>query len=212
MSIDRRSSVQVCIGAVQVGGDAPIVVQSMTNTDTADVAATVEQVEALARAGSELVRITVNTDGGRRRGGAHPRPPGALGCTVPLIGDFHFNGHKLLHEHPGLRRGAGQVPHQPRQRRPRQQARPAVRRDDRDRLPLRQAGAHRRELGEPRPGPADAPDGREHAPARTRSMRSEVMREAMVRSALVSARARRGTGSARAIASSCPPRSAACRT
>ena len=70
MSIDRRSSVQVCIGAVRVGGGAPIVVQSMTNTDTADIEGTAQQVQALARAGSELVRITVNTERGRRRGGA----------------------------------------------------------------------------------------------------------------------------------------------
>ena len=73
---------------------------------------------------------------------------------------------------PRLRRGAGQVPHQPGQRRPRQQARPAVRRDDRDRLPPRQAGAHRRQLGQPRPGPADAADGRELAPPASRSRRT----------------------------------------
>ena len=62
MSIERRSSVQVCIGPVRVGGGAPVVVQSMTNTDTADIAGTTRQVQALARAGSELVRVTVNTD------------------------------------------------------------------------------------------------------------------------------------------------------
>ena len=88
------------IGGVPVGGDAPIVVQSMTNTDTADVAATVEQVRALALAGSELVRVTVNT---AEAAAAVPEIRKRLddsGCTVPLIGDFHFNGHKLLTEHP----------------------------------------------------------------------------------------------------------------
>ena len=99
-TIARRASRRVFVGGVPVGGDAPIVVQSMTNTDTADVAATVEQVRALALAGSELVRVTVNTSEAaaavreiRRRLDDH-------GCTVPLIGDFHFNGHKLLTEHP----------------------------------------------------------------------------------------------------------------
>ncbi len=83
-----------------VGGDAPIVVQSMTNTDTADVAATTEQVRALALAGSELVRITVNT---AEAAAAVPRIRERLDqlrCAVPLIGDFHFNGHKLLQEYP----------------------------------------------------------------------------------------------------------------
>ena len=100
MSRNRRSSVQVAIGEVRVGGDAPIVVQSMTNTDTADVEATARQVEALARAGSELVRITVNS----AEAAAAVAPIRArldrAGIRVPLIGDFHFNGHKLLREHP----------------------------------------------------------------------------------------------------------------
>src|SRR6185437_7561071 len=96
----RRHSVPVMVGTVQVGGDAPIVVQSMTNTDTADVTATTKQVAELARAGSELVRITVNTD---EAAAAVPHIRdrlAALGVQVPLIGDFHFNGHKLLKEHP----------------------------------------------------------------------------------------------------------------
>jgi (E)-4-hydroxy-3-methylbut-2-enyl-diphosphate synthase len=100
MSLSRRISAQVSIGAVRVGGQAPIVVQSMTNTDTADVEATARQVQALARAGSELVRITVNTS----EAAAAVAPIRAwldrAGVTVPLIGDFHFNGHKLLREHP----------------------------------------------------------------------------------------------------------------
>jgi (E)-4-hydroxy-3-methylbut-2-enyl-diphosphate synthase len=100
MSLPRRSTVQVPIGPVRVGGGAPIVVQSMTNTDTADVEGTARQVAALARAGSELVRITVNTS----EAAAAVAPIRAwldrAGVAVPLIGDFHFNGHKLLREHP----------------------------------------------------------------------------------------------------------------
>jgi (E)-4-hydroxy-3-methylbut-2-enyl-diphosphate synthase len=98
--VTRRESRRVVIGNVAVGGGAPIVVQSMTNTDTADVAATVAQVRELANAGSELVRVTVNTS---EAAAAVPEIRQRLddaGCTVPLIGDFHFNGHKLLTEHP----------------------------------------------------------------------------------------------------------------
>jgi (E)-4-hydroxy-3-methylbut-2-enyl-diphosphate synthase len=86
------------IGGVAIGGGAPIVVQSMTNTDTADVAATVAQVKALADAGSELVRVTVNTREAAAAVPAIRERLDALGCAVPLIGDFHFNGHKLLAE------------------------------------------------------------------------------------------------------------------
>ena len=85
---------------MKVGGDAPIVVQSMTNTDTADIDATVAQVRALARAGSEIVRVTVNTE---EAAAAVPHIRDRLaqgGVTVPLVGDFHFNGHKLLKAHP----------------------------------------------------------------------------------------------------------------
>jgi len=100
----RRSTVPVRVGegegAVEVGGGAPIVVQSMTNTDTADVEATARQVAALARAGSELVRITVDRD---EAAAAVPHIRDRLrarGITAPLIGDFHYIGHKLLAEHP----------------------------------------------------------------------------------------------------------------
>ena len=96
----RRKSRQARIGGVRVGGGAPVVVQSMTNTDTADVEATVRQVHALAQAGSEVVRVTVNTD---EAAAAVPRIRerlDALACDVPLVGDFHFNGHKLLAGHP----------------------------------------------------------------------------------------------------------------
>ena len=95
-SASRRASVGVQIGPVQVGGGAPFVVQSMTDTDTADVAATVAQVEALARAGSELVRITVNTPAAARAVPAIRERLDANDCRVPLIGDFHYNGHRLL--------------------------------------------------------------------------------------------------------------------
>ncbi|MGA8277246.1 MAG: flavodoxin-dependent (E)-4-hydroxy-3-methylbut-2-enyl-diphosphate synthase [Rhodanobacteraceae bacterium] len=96
----RRASVGVAIANVVVGGDAPVVVQSMTNTDTADIASTARQVAELARAGSELVRITVNTP---EAAAAVPRIRERLdmmGVEVPLIGDFHYNGHQLLTDEP----------------------------------------------------------------------------------------------------------------
>ena len=99
-NIPRRNSRQVKIGHVLVGGDAPIVVQSMTNTDTEDIAGTVKQVAELARAGSEVVRITVNTLAAARAVPEIRRQLDALGVNVPLVGDFHFNGHKLLTEVP----------------------------------------------------------------------------------------------------------------
>ena len=100
MSSARRHSVQVSVGSVKVGGGAPIVVQSMTNTDTADVEATARQVQALAAAGSELVRITVNTAEAAAAVAPIRERLERAGVYVPLIGDFHFNGHKLLREHP----------------------------------------------------------------------------------------------------------------
>ena len=96
----RRRSRQARVGHVAVGGEAPIVVQSMTNTDTADVAATARQVAELARAGSEIVRVTVNN---AEAAAAVPRireQLDAQGIDVPLVGDFHFNGHRLLAQHP----------------------------------------------------------------------------------------------------------------
>src|SRR5665213_1500317 len=98
---ERHKSVAVIVGGVIVGGGAPIVVQSMTNTDTADVEATARQVAALARAGSELVRITVDRD---EAAAAVPRIKervAQLGASVPIIGDFHYNGHTLLTDYPG---------------------------------------------------------------------------------------------------------------
>ncbi|MBV8030057.1 MAG: flavodoxin-dependent (E)-4-hydroxy-3-methylbut-2-enyl-diphosphate synthase [Betaproteobacteria bacterium] len=100
----RRRSRQVRVGRVLIGGDAPVVVQSMTNTDTEDAASTVRQVEALARAGSELVRITVNTPEAAARVQEIRERLDAAGCDVPLIGDFHFNGHKLLTQYPDCAR------------------------------------------------------------------------------------------------------------
>lgn len=96
----RRQSVAVNVGGVMVGGDNPVVVQSMTNTDTADVDSTVAQVAALAKAGSELVRITVDRDESAVGVPKIRERLDRLGINVPLIGDFHYIGHKLLAEHP----------------------------------------------------------------------------------------------------------------
>ena len=100
-TIERHLTRSVAVDGVMIGGSAPIVVQSMTNTDTADVAATVDQVKALANAGSELVRITVDTAAAAAAVAAIRDRLDATNCRVPLIGDFPFNGHKLLTEHPG---------------------------------------------------------------------------------------------------------------
>ena len=99
-AMKRRSSRQVDVSGVLIGGGAPIVVQSMTNTDTADAEATARQVEALARAGSELVRITVNTPEAAAQVASIRARLDARGCGVPLVGDFHYNGHKLLTQFP----------------------------------------------------------------------------------------------------------------
>ena len=99
-AIPRHRTRQVDVAGIRVGGAAPIVVQSMTNTDTADIAATVTQVHALATAGSELVRITVNSAEAAAAVAQIRDQLDAAGCTVPLIGDFHFNGHKLLTAYP----------------------------------------------------------------------------------------------------------------
>jgi (E)-4-hydroxy-3-methylbut-2-enyl-diphosphate synthase len=103
-SSSRRLSRAVDVGGIVIGGGAPIVVQSMTNTDTADAAATARQVEALARAGSELVRITVNTPEAAAQVARIRERLDAAGCAVPLVGDFHYNGHKLLTQYPDCAR------------------------------------------------------------------------------------------------------------
>jgi (E)-4-hydroxy-3-methylbut-2-enyl-diphosphate synthase len=102
--IPRRKTVLCRVGSVRVGSDAPIVVQSMTNTDTADVASTVKQCAALARAGSELVRVTVNNDEAAAAVPAIVEQLADQGIHTPIIGDFHYNGHILLKKYPGCAR------------------------------------------------------------------------------------------------------------
>src|SRR6202012_2631849 len=99
-AIHRRKSVTVNVGGIRVGSDAPVVVQSMTNTDTADIGSTVQQIAALARAGSELVRITVNND---ETAAAVPYIVEGIrgqGWNTSIVGDFHYNGHQLLTKYP----------------------------------------------------------------------------------------------------------------
>jgi (E)-4-hydroxy-3-methylbut-2-enyl-diphosphate synthase len=98
--VERRKSVTVTVGNVRVGSSAPVVVQSMTNTDTADVRSTVQQVAALATAGSELVRVTVNNDAAAAALPAIVEGLAKLGIEVPIVGDFHYNGHLLLRKYP----------------------------------------------------------------------------------------------------------------
>ena len=100
ISYKRRHSVGVKVGSILIGGASPIVVQSMTNTDTADADATVRQVQQLSAAGSELVRITVNNEDAAAQVGNIRAKLDAMGCLVPLIGDFHYNGHQLLTKYP----------------------------------------------------------------------------------------------------------------
>ncbi len=103
----RNNTVGVKVGEIQIGGGAPIVIQSMTNTDTADVASTVQQIHELARAGSELVRVTVNNEASAAAVPHIRAQLEAKGCHVPIIGDFHFNGHKLLEKHPACAEALG---------------------------------------------------------------------------------------------------------
>ena len=103
--MNHRSNTQrVDVGGIVLGGGAPVVVQSMTNTDTADIAATVAQVRLLHDSGSELVRITVNNDASARAVPHIVEQLAAGDCHVPLVGDFHFNGHKLLAQHDACAR------------------------------------------------------------------------------------------------------------
>src|SRR3954447_21286657 len=103
-SIARRATVTAIVGGVPVGSGHPIVVQSMTNTDTADVASTVVQVAALARAGSELVRVTVNNEAAAAAVPEIAEGLDRIGVVVPIIGDFHYNGHLLLTRYPDCAR------------------------------------------------------------------------------------------------------------
>ncbi|TXL14033.1 hypothetical protein BMR04_13725 [Methylococcaceae bacterium HT3] len=108
MSISpRKNTHQVLVGNVKIGGAAPIVVQSMTNTDTANIEATVKQVMELANAGSELVRITVNNEEAAQAVPEIRKQLDANGFSVPLVGDFHFNGHKLLDKYPECAKALG---------------------------------------------------------------------------------------------------------
>src|SRR5262252_3985754 len=100
----RRKAVVVDVGGVKVGGDHPIVVQSMTNTDTVDVPGTVNQAMALANAGSELVRVTVNTEEAAKGVPKIVETLDKFGVRVPIIGDFHYNGHILLKKYPDCAR------------------------------------------------------------------------------------------------------------
>src|SRR4051812_33643122 len=102
--IQRRKTLAVLVGQVRVGGDAPVVVQSMTNTDTADVPGTIKQVAALSRAGSELVRVTVNNDAAAQAVPHIVEGLDRIGVQVPVIGDFHYNGHLLLKKFPACAR------------------------------------------------------------------------------------------------------------
>src|SRR3977135_2641499 len=97
---ERRKTVTAVVGGVRVGSDAPVVVQSMTNTDTADIASTVQQVAALARAGSELVRVTVNNEDAAAAVAPIVEQLDKQGVSVPIVGDFHYNGHQLLKKYP----------------------------------------------------------------------------------------------------------------
>jgi (E)-4-hydroxy-3-methylbut-2-enyl-diphosphate synthase len=159
----------------------------MTNTDTVDAIGTAIQVKELAIAGSEMVRITVNTPEAAQQVPYIREQLDRMGIDVPLIGDFPLQRPPPADGLPGLCRGPVQVPHQPRQRGQGRQARPPVRPDDRGRHALEQAGAHRRQLGQPRPGAAGQPDGREQPPP-TPWDAKQVMYEALVTSAIDSAR------------------------
>ncbi len=155
----RRRSHAVRIAGVTVGGDAPIVVQSMTNTDTADIEATVTQVAALARAGSELIRITVDRDEAAK---AVPHIRDRLaqrGIKAPLVGDFHYNGHTLLADNPAAAEALDKYRINPGN---------VGFKDKKDRqfaaivdtaLALEETGAHRRQLGLARSGSADSAHG-----------------------------------------------------
>src|SRR6195952_5094444 len=103
-AIHRRKSITVNVGGIRVGSDAPVVVQSMTNTDTADIEGTIQQIAALARAGSEMVRITVNNDEAAKAVPHIVEGIRAKGWNTPIVGDFHYNGHQLLRKFPDCAR------------------------------------------------------------------------------------------------------------
>ena len=189
--LPRRTTVGVRVGegdaAVTVGGGAPIVVQSMTNTDTADIEATARQIAALARAGSELVRITVDRD---EAAAAVPHIRDrlrAMGVKAPLIGDFHYIGHKLLADHPACAEALDKYRINPGNVGFKNKRDPQFGQIVEIADPQRQGGAHRRQLGFARPGASDPPHGRKRAQSAAPLEARAVTREAMVRSALLSA-------------------------
>ncbi len=148
-------------GAITVGGGAPVVVQSMTNTDTADIEGTARQIAALARAGSEMVRITVDRD---EAAAAVPHIRDRLrarGIDVPIVGDFHYIGHKLLTEHPACAEALDKYRINPGNVGFKNKRDVQFSHHCREGDPVRQGGADRRQLGLARPGIADGDDGRE---------------------------------------------------
>jgi (E)-4-hydroxy-3-methylbut-2-enyl-diphosphate synthase len=149
---------------VTIGGDAPVRVQSMTNTDTVDVIEHRHPGEGTGDGRQEMVRITVNTPEAAQAVPHIREQLDRMGVDVPLIGDFHYNGHTLLTEHPDCAQALSKYRINPGnvgkgEKRDRQFAA-----DDRSGDALRQAGAHRRQLGQPRPGTAGADDGRQRPP------------------------------------------------
>ena len=192
----RRKTLAVKVAGVSVGGGAPVVVQSMTNTDTADIEKTALQVAQLAQAGSELVRITVDRD---EAAAAVPHirdKLAARGVKVPLVGDFHYIGHKLLADHPACAEALDKYRINPGNVGFRAQARPAILQHHRHRAEEWQAGADRRQLGQPRRGIADPADGRKCVAAASRRDARAVLHEAIVQSALLSAERAVGLGMA----------------
>ena len=187
----RHKTTQVMVGNVAVGGGAPIVVQSMTNTDTADIDGTIAQVAALVarRLGNGAHHGRPRR--GRRRRAAYPRRPAQARHHHALDRRFPLHRPQAARRISGLRRSARQVPHQSRQCRLQEQARHPVRRHHRDRQQERQAGAHRRQLGLARPGAAHQADGREHGVRQSaRCARGDARGHGAVGAAVGRARAR----------------------
>ena len=180
----RHPTVSVDVGGVLVGSAHPIVVQSMTNTDTADADATAIQVARLAHAGSQLVRVTVNTEEAAAAVPEMVRKVRGLGVDVPIIGDFHYNGHKLLTEYPEMAAALAKYRINPGQRR-RQAPRRALRDDRQGRDRQRRAGPDRGQLGLARPGDPDRAHGRQRRVGRAaRCPRRDDRRDARVGDAL----------------------------
>ena len=176
MTQKRHATVGVKVGKVQVGGGAPVVVQSMTNTDTADVAATAQQCLELAQAGSELVRITVNMPEAAAAVSGNQEAPAR--CGLRCSGDRRFSLQRArpADEISRLRPRPRQVPHQSRQRGPRPAARRAVRDHLQSRARQRQAGAHRREWRLAQSRARDAQDAGEHGQRSRQNIRRNHQR------------------------------------